>query len=250
MWLSDNCDYKAGVSLRGGVPICWPWFGDLNRNPRALKAQYADDAIVLAPAHGFVRNQDWDVKKIERVGSALTVVELGLDFLENKEPLWPFATELRCTIEVGQHVSIDFNVRNHGNRPFIFSRALHSYFNVENIESVSINGFDGVEYIDTLDNWQAFTQQGNIVFNREVDRIYQSSPSPIVLKDDSKIITVSAQGSHSTVVWNPWIDKSMRLSQFDNLDYQKMVCVETGNIGDDIVELAPDHSSSLSVKIV
>ncbi|MGH1485820.1 MAG: D-hexose-6-phosphate mutarotase [Cellvibrionaceae bacterium] len=249
IWLSQQCDYKEGTPLRGGIPICWPWFGDLDKNPEYLQKQFTPAFVTTAPAHGFVRNQVWDVKNISIPSDNLTIIELSYIISEGAEPLWPFATELVYTIEVGQHLSTSLSVNNISQQAFTFSGALHSYFVVDSINNTFVNGFDGLSYVDALNNWEASQQEGDIDFDQEVDRIYQSSPKIITLIDGQRKIKLTNGGSKSTVVWNPWKDKAKRLSQFADDDYKTMVCIETANALDDVITLEPNERAWLSVQI-
>ncbi len=251
LFLSDACEYKAGSPLRGGIPICWPWFGDLDKNSAPLTEQYASTDIQQAPAHGFVRNRYWDVDSITQPHDELTIIELS--YTTQGEALWPFTTALLYRIEIGQTLSVSLTVKNMDDRPCIFTTALHTYFSVNDIADATIQGFDQAHYWDALDSdeqgrWQEKQQQQDITFAQEVDRIYQGLCSAL-LKDKHRNTSVKATGSESTVVWNPWVDKSIRLSQFNDNDYQRMVCIETANAANDHIVLAPKAVHTLAVEI-
>ncbi len=248
LFLSADCTYKQGVPLRGGIPICWPWFGALNKNEERIAKQYSNEILESAPAHGFVREREWQVDKIHMPSNNLTIIELSY-VVDNSsvEECWPFPARLCYRIEIGNQLSVSLQVENIGEQSFVYSGALHSYFSIANIDNVFISSFDEVDYIDALDDWQIKKQKGDIVFDQEVDRIYQNSPKSITLHDGQRKINIDAQGSESTVVWNPWIEKSQKLTQFNDKDYLRMVCVETANAAGDIVELAPGQTHSLFV---
>lgn len=256
LFLSQACEYQQGSALRGGIPICWPWFGDLAKNPEAVKQQLMneDQAAITTelPAHGFVRQRDWTVESIRTPADDLTIVELSYHVKD--EPLWPFDTLLTCRISIGAALSVSLHIANNSSQAFVFSAALHSYFAVSHIDSVRISGFDQCEYYDALDvneknEWQLKTQQGDITFSGEVDRVYQSSSTPVVINDKNRATNISSLGSRSAVVWNPWVDKSQTLSQFKEDDYQRMVCVETANAVNDVVRLEAGEAHKLEVTI-
>jgi glucose-6-phosphate 1-epimerase len=255
LFLSQACEYQRGSALRGGIPICWPWFGDLAKNPDAVKQQLMTDAqsaITEFPAHGFVRQRDWTVASIRTPSDDLTIVELSYHVKD--EPLWPFDTVLMCRISVGAALSVSLHIANNSSQPVVFSAALHSYFAVSHVDNVRISGLNQCKYYDALDvseknEWQLKTQQGDIAFSREVDRVYQSSSSPVVIHDKNRATNISSLGSRSTVVWNPWVDKSQTLSQFKEDDYQRMICVETANAVNDVIRLKAGESHKLEVTI-
>lgn len=256
LFLSRECQYKQGASLRGGIPICWPWFGDLSKNKIELQNQFSSDFIDGAPAHGFVRDLDWDVSDIRIIDNKETRLILECDIPFDSTKGWPFAARLVYEVSVGEALKVTFSVKNRGDKPFIYSAALHSYFKVENIKKVSIPSLDNVFYVDAMKNWETFGQQGDVVFDREVDRIYSFSLDvhdvdgySIELNDTKRSLKIESAGSASAVVWNPWIEKSKRLSQFADDEYQKMVCIEIANAGDDLITLAPDQEHVLSIKI-
>ncbi len=249
IWLSDECDYKKGLPLRGGIPICWPWFGDLGRNPERLKQQFSKAQIETLSAHGLVRAAEWELKKIYSDNNSETTLTFEYALSKNENKDWPFACRLQYDITVGSSLDIQLTIHNTGSENFIYSQALHTYFALENILETSIEGFDQDSYIDTLKNWQSLKQDGDIKFNAEVDRIYLSAPKPIVLKTLERNVTINNDNSNSTVIWNPWIEKSQRLSNFNDEAYKEMLCIETANIQDDIVSLPAGSSQQLSLFI-
>ena len=255
LFLSKACDYKKGSALRGGIPICWPWFGDLAKNPDAVKQQLMSDDQAAAkefPAHGFVRQREWTVESIRTPADDLTIVELSYHVKD--EPLWPFDTVLTYRISIGATLSVSLHIANNSSQSFVFSAALHSYLAVNHIDNVRISGFDQCEYYDALDvndknEWLLKTQQGDITFSEEVDRVYQSSNATVTINDKKRVTTINSSGSGSAVVWNPWVDKSQELSQFKGDDYQRMVCIETANAVNDVIHLEPGESHKLEFTI-
>lgn len=251
LFLSKECSYQNGSPLRGGVPICWPWFGSLEKNNHKLTEQFSSDYISLAPAHGFVRKIEWNLTDIKRIDSSNTVLTLELNVEKNNPYGWPFSARLKYEVKVGDTLQLRLVVENNGNKSFVQSSALHTYFSVSSIDDVAINGLNGVAYIDALKDWVKFRQEGKIQFHEELDRIYQlDSPSSVIaLLDKKRKLMVNSFGSSSIVVWNPWIEKSKKLTQFADDEYKKMVCIETANAGEDVVTIEPDCSHELSVTI-
>lgn len=249
IWCSPTCDYSPGTPLRGGIPLCWPWFGDLNRNPDGVSAK---TYIKEASAHGFARNRDWELLDIEQTTDRQqTTLVLGLTLQEGEVPGWPFATTLRLRIQVGSSLQLEFLTHNIGSSTLVYSSALHSYYAVSNIDSVSLDGLDGLEYIDCLRDWTSGHQQGALRIDREVDRIYHNTERDITLIDGGwkRAIHVKSRGSRSAVVWNPWNEKAQRLSQFPDSAYREMMCIETANVDRDCITLQPGESHSLSLEV-
>ncbi|WP_339338841.1 D-hexose-6-phosphate mutarotase [uncultured Oceanicoccus sp.] len=247
IWCSNQCEYRKGEPLRGGIPICWPWFGDIRRNAEQVQQQIP--AHNPMPAHGFVRNRVWDLLSIETPDPHSTTLHLQLKLADNQEPLWPYACELNMLITVSDTLSLDFAVTNLSANTVSFSSALHSYFGINAIDDTIVGGLDGLTYIDCLENWQPQQQHGSLVIDQEVDRIYRGTEHAITIKDAKRRITLQSQGSHSAVVWNPWIEKSKRLSHFADDDYLRMLCIETANAEQDFIKLAPHKRHHLKLDI-
>ncbi|ROR98714.1 glucose-6-phosphate 1-epimerase [Sinobacterium caligoides] len=249
LWCSEHCDYSLGRSLRGGIPICWPWFGGLHANPKTITEQYSTRQLDDASAHGFVREQAWQLVSVEE-GEDSTTLLLQLDIPRHSQPFWPFQTRLEYRVTIGQHLDIAFTVHNRCADKFHYSSALHSYFDISHIDNVQLQGLDGCHYRDALDHWSTQQQRGKLAFDGEVDRIYQRQPPRLTLHDTANSdLYIDSDNSHSTVVWNPWIEKAKRLSHFDDHAYQQMVCVETANAGLDFISLAPGESHTLDLRL-
>ena len=248
IWCSDTCDYREGTPLRGGIPVCWPWFGDIHRNANAVQQQIPAAGENLT-AHGFVRSRLWELASVETPDPHTTRLELQLSLADNEEPLWPYACELSMVITVGESLSLDFSVNNLSSETISFASALHTYFGVNAIDDTIVGGLDEHTYIDSLDDWQEKQQHGSLVIDQEVDRIYRGTDHAITIKDAQQRITLESEGSNSAIVWNPWIDKSKRLSNFADDDYLRMLCIETANAEQDYIELAPGSRHHLKLSI-
>ncbi|MGE8358705.1 D-hexose-6-phosphate mutarotase [Pseudomonas sp.] len=247
IWLSEDAAYARGQSVRGGAPICWPWFGDLRRNPAAVQAQYQGEA---APAHGLVRAADWQLLGVEETDDAVTLRFL---FDTTKNPLagWPHAARLHADIHLGEDLQLTLETHNLGDAPLAMSQALHSYFAVSDIHQTRVEGLHGTRYIDTLDDWREHTQDGELTFSGETDRIYLDTPSRLSIVDPgwNRRIHLDARGSRSAVLWNPWIEKSGRLSQFASDAWQRMLCIETANVLEDALLIAPGEHCTLHLRL-
>lgn len=242
-YLSPQARYQQGQSVRGGVPICWPWFGQANKNPSQVQQHIITPDT--APAHGFARSLDWQLNAIEEDAQQVKIC-LSLPL---KSELWQPTLDLNAEFSFSaSELKIQLTTTNNSAQAVCFSQALHSYFPTTDITATSIQGFDRCSYVDTLDGWKHKTQQNNIYFVGETDRIYQSAPS-LTLHTPEQTLTLDATGSHSTVVWNPWIDKSKTLSQFSERNYLQMFCIETANALNDAITLAPKQTHCLALRL-
>ncbi|WP_417660887.1 D-hexose-6-phosphate mutarotase [Pseudomonas sp.] len=248
IWLSQQAEHEPGTSARGGVPLCWPWFGDLLRNPQTVQAMYRQPK--QAPAHGLVRSIDWSLVGVEQQEQAVCI-SFSYNSLEQPLEHWPHAAELTLSVRLGERLSISLTCRNLGQQPLVFSQALHSYFAVSDIRQVTVEGLQGCDYIETLEDWQRRTQLEALHFSGETDRIYLKPPADIQIIDPiwQRTINLLSGGSQSAVVWNPWVAKAQRLSQFDSAAWQQMLCIEHANVLDDAVTLAPAAEHELYIDI-
>jgi glucose-6-phosphate 1-epimerase len=248
IWLSEQAAFEQGQGVRGGVPVCWPWFGDLRRTPPAVQAMYQGGSLV--PAHGLVRSLDWQLLGIDSLDDSV-ILEFVCNSVEQPLAEWPHAAELKLRIRLDHQLHLELDTRNLGDTPLAFSQALHTYFAVSDIRQVHVEGLEGCRYIDTLDNWLERRQSATLDFHGETDRIYLDTPTQLSILDPAwqRRIRLRSSGSRSAVLWNPWVDKAQRLSQFADDAWQGMLCIEHANVLDDCVLLAPGAQHRLSVSL-
>ncbi|RMN29410.1 D-hexose-6-phosphate mutarotase [Pseudomonas coronafaciens] len=248
VWLNEEAVFKKGKPIRAGMPICWPWFGNLERNPQSVQAMR--DSSEPAKAHGEVRALDWQLLGIGEDGDAL-LVEFVLPEAEGHLPGWPHNVALKLSIRLDHALNVSLVSYNCGTEPVTLSQALHTYFAVSDIRQVSVEGLDGLNYVDTLENWEEREQAGDLTFTGETDRIYKDTPGVLSIVDPEwqRRIHVRSLGSKSAIVWNPWVEKTARFTDMAADGWQRMVCVETANVLDDVVTLAPDQMHVLGVSI-
>lgn len=248
IWLSEEAAFQQGQSVRGGVPVCWPWFGELARNPQSVQASYHGEQP--APFHGLVRTLPWQLRE-QRSEGDVAILEFHCPQALGELPGWPHRVELTLQIRLADDLQLSLSSRNDGDESVAISQALHSYFAVSDIHQVRVEGLSGCPYIDTLLDWKECQQQGDLHFSNETDRVYQQLPNTLNLIDPTwqRRIQLTTRGSRSAVLWNPWIDKSKRLSSFANDAWQRMACIETANVLNDVVELQPGQQHTLGVSI-
>ncbi|MFK0085829.1 D-hexose-6-phosphate mutarotase [Pseudomonas sp. NPDC090755] len=247
LWLSEQAIFKQGKSVRAGVPVCWPWFGQLARNPEPVQTMYRGGE---APAHGLVRGRDWQLSEISSEGGAVRV-DFTLPDTQGDLPGWPHNVELKLCIVMAEQLSITLTSYNLDNVPVTLSQALHSYFAVSDVRQVRVEGVAGLGYIETLANWEQRTQAGSLGFAGETDRIYLQAPEQLSIVDPAwnRRIQLTASGSRSAVIWNPWTDRAAELPDMADDGWQRMLCIETANVWDDVVTLAPGATHKLEVQI-
>lgn len=228
LWTSEVAQFEEGKAIRGGVPVIWPWFGD-----------HPTDAN--KPAHGFARTQQWEVSETLVLPSERTQIKLKLGQSEATQALWPHPFLLELHVTVGPQLQIDLITHNHHSEGVEVSQALHTYFNVGDIDQVSVMGLSGRQYLDKVQGYKEFPQYGNIPFLEEVDRIYLNTSDECIIVDEAldRKIHVDKLGSKSTVVWNPWLDKSKKMGDFPDEGYRTMLCVETTNAAGDTRRISP-----------
>lgn len=237
LFVSEKAYYTEGKAIKGGVPVCWPWFG-------------ADPEGQGRPAHGFVRNRLWNLVTVDESPNGETTVVLGLSDTDETREVWEHAFELRLNITIGKSVVLSMNTSNLGSEPFTITQALHTYFAVGDISSAEVKGLESRQYIDksAAGNDELTLQQGAIRIESEVDRIYLDTPlsMSIVDNDQSRIIEIANTGSASCVVWNPWVEIAAAMADLTDDAYQRFVCVETTNAASDQVVVAPGGSATIS----
>ncbi|HEX9995835.1 MAG TPA: hypothetical protein VGB45_01720 [Abditibacterium sp.] len=169
--------------------------------------------------------------------------------------LWPHDFAAKFRGEVSRRLrradfTFGFETQNTGEAPFTFEIASHTYFRVSDVRNIQIEGLEGKTYLDNLDGSERKIQNGAIAFSGETDRVYLDSGGPITLRDRANIIQISGNESwRSTVVWNPWIDKSRALADLGDDEWPGFVCIESGAIADDAVTLGVGEKYTLSLQI-
>ncbi|GAA5478077.1 putative glucose-6-phosphate 1-epimerase [Haloferula helveola] len=227
LYLSPEAVLREGKAIRGGIPVCWPWF---NAHP-------TDPSL---PSHGFARSTFWKTGEFSTDGDAVT---LRFTF---EKGAWH--AELRLSL--GEALEAELTTTNRGDQPVPVSGALHSYLRVGDISAIHIEGFDGCGYLDTVGAPAARRQDGPVRFDSEVDRIYDThGSSRLVDPTLHRTITVEKSGSPSTVVWNPWIEKAAALGDLPDEGYKDFVCIEAAIANDLAVRLAPGESHKFSTRI-
>lgn len=233
LFMSRETQFEAGKSLRGGVPICFPWFG-----PKK------DDST--AAAHGFARTMEWEIVAADE--KSLT---LALDSNPQTLNIWPHPFRLVYRVEFeGETLRLSLEIHNTGTGAFEFEIALHTYFRVADVASIQIDGLEGKTYLDKTRNYVRKVQDGTVTIAGETDRVYLDAGGPITLRDGENEVRIADRGGwRSTIVWNPWKERARALSDLGDDEWKKFVCIESGAVADDAIELAAGESYQLAIEI-
>ena len=223
LFLSPQSNFAPGKAIRGGVPICFPWFGPKTGDPDA-------------PQHGVARTALWEVENV--ADDAVTLVLATEDW------------RARMTLGFAGDLRMRFEVENLSYVPLEFECALHTYYAVSDVRNVTVRGLDGKIYLDKTDDYARITQSGDVTFEGETDRAYVDAPGPIAIDDGARTLEiVGASGWRSTVVWNPGSEVAARMKDLGADNWRRFVCVECGALADDSIALAPGETYVLDVSV-
>lgn len=250
IWLNDQAHFLKGKPVRAGVPVCWPWFGNLAKNPEAVQAMRVSDEP--ATSHGLVRTLEWTLKGIEDTPAGVRI-ELTLPQAEQGFAGWAHPTALSLTIVMGDSLQLNLTTRNLGTQELVLSEALHSYFAVSDVRQISVDSVAGLSYYETVDveEWEQRSQEGPLQVTGETDRVYLDTPAQLAIDDPQwkRRIVLTPTGAKTAVIWNPWIERAAHLDDMADDGWQQMFCIETANVMGDIVTLAPGAEHTMSVAI-
>ncbi|MEB4589613.1 D-hexose-6-phosphate mutarotase [Candidatus Thiothrix sp. Deng01] len=239
LFASNGAYYQEGKAIKGGIPICWPWFGP-------------DPEGKGRPAHGLARTRMWKVLATAETAEGATQVRLGLESSAETLAIWPYRFGLELAITVGTTLQLALVTRNVGSQAFSITQALHTYFAVGDIAQTQVLGLEGAHYIDKAAgaNGAVRQQDGAVTVSAEVDRVYLDVPPALTVVDTAgqRQIRIASSGNKTAVVWNPWAKIAAEMGDLLDDDYLRFICVETANAGDDVVEVAPGGEFRLVVE--
>ena len=237
LWMSNDATFAVGKSIRGGIPICWPWFG-------------AHGSESDFPAHGFARTQPWQVKSTRCLENGSIEISLTLPISTAMQTMWPHQAQLDMLVNVGETLKIALITRNLGNVDFAITEALHTYFAVSGIAQIEVNGLDGTHFHDKAAGWTQGDQTGAISFDEEVDRVYVNTPDRCTIVDTGfkRSIHIAKIGSQSTVVWNPWAARAAQMGDLGQDGWKRFVCVESANALENAVTVPAGKSHTMAME--
>jgi glucose-6-phosphate 1-epimerase len=239
IFLSRQARWEEGKAIRGGIPVCFPWFRAKANDSRA-------------PAHGVVRTKIWTLESVEQNADGITV-SMSTQSDPDTRRWWPADFRVLHRVTFGSELRLELTVSNTGANPFRFEEALHTYYRVGDVRKVRVRGLDRVTYLDNTDSNKKKKQNGDVVISSPTDNAYMNTQNPLQLIDPvlNRSIQVTKQHSDSTVIWNPWAEGARALSDLGDDEWQHMVCVEGSNILENAVELATsaDHKITVTMTV-
>ncbi|MBL0359070.1 MAG: D-hexose-6-phosphate mutarotase [Chitinophagaceae bacterium] len=240
LWVSERSLFENGKAIRGGIPLCFPWFGP-----------HTEDKS--KPQHGFARLQHWDVLTVMESAEEAVTVTLGLKESGFSLQLWPHAFNAVIEFVIGKTLDVKLTVTNTGSKPFEYSDALHTYFNISSIASITLQGLQNATFYDAFGTKLKTQDDLLLHFNTETNRRYVNTAIACIIHDEAynRNIKVSKTGSRVTVVWNPGEAATQTMADMLPDGYKTFVCVEPANAyaGIDMITLKPGEMHTLGTLI-
>ena len=237
LFLSEKAIYGQGKAIRGGIPVCWPCFSD-------------DDSGFELPAHGFARNQVWQVIATKLSEDGSVTISLALGHTDATMAIWPYEFSLVLEVVINDSLEIVLTTKNLSQESFTITQALHTYFNIRDIDDIEIVGLDKLQYLDKLTDFSEKPQQGHVQVAGEIDRVYLTPPPTVNLTKTgfARDIVITSVGTETLVVWNPGKEITSLLSDVDDIAYKNFICIETANAVVDKVLIDAGGHYSISAK--
>ncbi len=232
LWLSPKAQFEPGKSVRGGIPLCLPWFGINRRDP-------------AKPKHGLVRTEPWQLAGVKELASG--EVELVFTYTHGGSELFSAPFSCDFSMRLGRELQLHLQLQNHGDEIAEFSWAWHSYFPVDDVNAIEVRGLEGCEYLDNTRGLQRFTQEGVLTFPGEVDRVFENAPAQQQIVTRAPVDTRS-ENCHSVIAWNPGAELAATLADVGG-HYREYVCVEHGNAFANSWQLDPQESGSAALHL-
>ena len=233
LWMSPESRFEEGKAIRGGIPVCFPWFG-----PHASESGF--------PQHGFARIMNWELVRTETLQGGENQIVLQLCSSEQTKTYWDndFCAEMIFTI--GAKLEVSLKVTNTSDVPIVYSCALHSYFSVSAIDNITIRGLKDTSYEDQLNGGDYIQKEELLKIKGEITRHYYDTEETCVIDDPvfNRNIQIAKAGSKNSTVWNPGATTCAEMGDVPDHAYETFVCLETVNKIDDMIELDTGESHS------
>ena len=236
IFVSEKSSWEAGRAIRGGIPICFPWFRAKSDDPKA-------------PTHGFVRIRNWELESVREQADGSVEVAMQTHDDADTRRWWPHGFSVTHRVVFGSTLTMSLTVRNTGKDAFRFQEALHTYFRISDVEQIRVAGLDGQTYLDNMDGNRAKTQSGDLRLTAPVDNAYIGATGPVEIIDPGlkRRLHTGKANSASTIVWNPWRQGAIKLADLGEEEWHQMVCAEGGNILDEAILLQANEEHTLHV---
>ncbi len=228
LWVSESAVYSGEKPVRGGIPVCWPWFGQADKPG--------------LPAHGFVRNQVWELASVSAVSPTQTELVLTSASSPDTLALWPHAFELQLTVIIGESLALSLMTYNLSDQPVDITEALHTYFSVSNAPEIVVDGLQGSECFDKLTYAESYFQTAPLKIQPPIDSVFIDQTEPVMIRDPgyNRCIRIEKESAVSSVVWNPGPEIIKGFADMNDQAWPKMLCVEAGNVLQNAVTVPPN----------
>jgi len=234
LFLSTKSGWQEGRAIRGGIPICFPWFRAKADDPKA-------------PAHGFVRTRMWQLESIVENESGVSV-SMFTESDEQAQHWWPADFRLAYHVSLGSELRLELTCTNTGQSSLSFEEALHTYNRVGDVGNVRLLGLDTAHFLDNTDSNKEKTQHGDVKIAAQTDNAFLSTGGAVDLIDPElrRQIRLEKAKSLTTIVWNPWREGAAGMRDLADGEWTQFLCVEAGNIRSDSITLAPGEEHKMT----
>jgi glucose-6-phosphate 1-epimerase len=238
LFLSKQSGFGPGKAIRGGIPICFPWFGPKADDPQA-------------PKHGTVRLKAWRLDAITQKDGQVRV-SLSTENDADSEKWFPHPFRLEHHITIGRELTLDLVAHNTRSTPCTISEAQHTYYHVGSIHEISVEGLDGATYLDNNAGNRECPQTGTLTLTKPTDNAYQHTSKAVTLLDPTlnRRIHVHKTGSDNTIVWNPWQEATAKMADLENDDWLRFLCIEAANMRTSSAEIPAGQSHTMQTRIL
>ncbi|GAA4411401.1 D-hexose-6-phosphate mutarotase [Fodinibacter luteus] len=235
LYVSSAATFTPGRSIRGGVPVCWPWFGP-------------GRGAAMEPAHGFVRTSPWEHVDRADDGGEVTLTH-RITSATATSPHWPHPYSLELRSRLGHALELTLTTTNTGPAPIDLEEALHAYLAVGDVREATVEGLDGRSFFDKVAGTER-THHGPLTFDGETDAVFRTS-EPVTVVDPvlRRRLVVTTEGAANVVVWNPWDAKAAEVPDIGAGEWTLFVCVEGANALDNAVTIAPGESHTMTYRL-
>lgn len=231
LWMSPDSPFENGKAIRGGIPVCFPWFGPHESNKEL-------------PQHGFARIMNWEVSKTEKLSSGENRITLQLCSSDETKKYWDYDFCAEMIFTVGAKLTVTLKVSNPSETSLDYTCALHSYFSLSGIENISIEGLKDTAYQNQLDGGEYVQKEELLRLSEETTRHYYNTKEDCIINDPvfNRSIRIEKEGSNNSTVWNPWAETCKQMGDVPDWAYETFVCLETVNKIDDVICLSAGES--------
>ena len=232
LWISPQCVFEVGTPMRGGIPLCLPWFGPLEGG---------------SMLHGFARIMNWTLVAVEACADGATRVVLELAGDASTCSQWPYAFRFRLDVVVGSSLKLALSAENRSEQAAPLAFAFHTYFAVPNVADARVSGLEDKTFIDKTDKMIRKAQRGEVAISAPIDAVFLDVPAVQTLKTGAGNVQIESD-SHCAVVWNCWTNDK-NIADIGEGNHAGYLCVERGDVADYAVTLPAGGAYEIFMKL-